>query len=297
MATYTNFNDELFSQKVLEGFVKKLALFRAFSTNFSAEAISRRGDTVLVPLIASVTATTFAGSYAVCGGALSSVTVSINKHKHAPVGQDDLTAANSSIANLERFAFQQGKGLATLVMQDILTLCTTANFSLATTALANNALADTHIRAGRLLLNQADAPDDNRVLLLDCVPYDALLGITDIRQALNTKLDGSPVQEGYVGRILGFDLGELNNLFPSGNSVMGLAAHASAIAIAMRYLQPQRPEKYDRAESLADDATGLVVGLRDHYDTNTGTRYVNLEANYGFTTGITNAARVFKQSN
>jgi hypothetical protein len=294
MATYTNFNDELFSAKALEGFVATLAPFMAFSTNFSPSA-GARGDTVLVPLIASITATTFNGSYAVCGGSLSSVTVTINKHKVAAVGQDDLTAANSSIANLERFAFQQGSGLATLVMQDILSLCTTANFGSAT-AVASTALAIADIRKARLALNQANAPYRDRVLMLDCVPFDSLLAITNFVQAYMTRIDDKVLQEGYIGRALGFNLAEINSLFPSGNSVMGLAAHPSSIAIAMRYLQPQRPDRYDRAEPIGDPTTGAVIGLRDHYDTNTGSRYVNLECNYGYSVGISNGARLIKQT-
>lgn len=294
MATYTNFNDEIFAQSALEGFTKTLAPFNLFSTNFSP-ASATRGDTVLVPLIASVTATTFNGSYAVCGGSLSAVTVTINRHKHAYVGQDDLTAANSSIAQLERFAFQQGAGLATLVMQDILTLCTTANFALAT-AVASTALDIPQLRRARLLLNQADAPIMPRALLLDCVPFDALLAVTNFVQAYLTKIDDQVLQDGYIGKALGFKLAEINSLFPSGNSVMGFAAHASAIAIAMRYLQPQRPDRYDRAQAISDPDTGLTIGLRDHYDPNTGTRYVNLEANYGFSVGISNGARIIKQT-
>ena len=117
-----------------------------------------------------------------CGGSLSSVTVTINRHKVAQIGQDDLTAANSSIANLQKFAFQQGAGLATLVMQDILTLCTTSNFA-QFTAVAAASVDIPQLRRARLLLNQADVPATNRLMLLDCVPMDALFGITNFLTA------------------------------------------------------------------------------------------------------------------
>ena len=52
---------------------------------------------------------------------------------------------------------------------------------------------------------------------------------------------------------------------------------------------------YLRAEPLTDPDTGLTIGLRDHYDNNTGTRYVNLECNYGYSKGITDGLRVLKR--
>jgi len=37
------------------------------------------------------------------------------------------------------------------------------------------------------------------------------------------------------------------------------------------------------------------MGLRDHYDNNTGARYLNLEANYGYAVGLTYAGVVLKR--
>src|SRR5439155_2757547 len=126
---------------------------------------------VLVPLVAAMTATTFGGSYAICAGTKTVVTISISRHKHVPVGQNDLDAANSSVASLESFAFQQGRALAQAVLEDIFTLVTTANFGLAT-AVASTALDVPQLRAGRLALNQANAPKSPRAALIDSVGLD-----------------------------------------------------------------------------------------------------------------------------
>lgn len=294
MATYTNLDNEIFSQKALEGFVKELAPLMAFSTNFSAATIAQKGDTVLVPLVASLTATTFGGSYAICGGSQSAITVSINRHKHVPIGQTDLTAASSSVASLEAFAFQQGRALAQAVIEDIFTLLTTANFGLAT-AVASTALDVPQIRRARLLLNQANAPKEPRALILDCVPFDALLSVTNFVQAYMFQ-DNGVLADGRVKRALGFDLWEVNDCFGAVNSVMGFAGHAQAIAVAMRYLAPQSGNTYSDARAVTDPDTGLTFGLRDHFDNNTGTRYINIEANYGYSVGISNGARLLKRT-
>jgi len=292
MATYTNFNNEIFSQKALEGFVMELMPFAGFSTNFSADPV-QKGDTVLVPLIGGLTATTFSGSYAVSGGTMTAVTVTINAHKIVPVGQDDITAANSSMANLGKFAYQQGAALATLILRDVFALAVSSNFA-QITEIAPTAMDVAQIRATRLALNQANCPRTPRNLVLDSIPYDALLGVTNFVQA-HMFGDRVAIAEGNVPRALGFDLYELNAPFLS-VSVMGLAAHASAIAIAMRYLQPQSPERYDYAAPVTDPGTGLTFGVRSHYDPNTGTYYTNLEANYGCSVGITNAGRTLRST-
>lgn len=293
MATYTNLDNEIFSNAALETFLKTLLPFNAFSSNFSPDPV-QKGATVLVPLIASLTATTFGGSYAICGGSQSVVTVSINRHKHVPIGQNDLDAANSSRASLESFAAQQGRALALAVLQDVFTLCTTANFSLAT-AIGSTALDVPQLRATRLALNQNDVPADPRSLILDCVPMDALLSVTNFVQAQMFR-DQGVLADGKVGRALGFGMYELNNLFPSTGSVMGFAAHASAIAIAMRYLAPQAGNSYSDARAVTDPGTGITIGLRDHFDNNTGTRYLNLEANYGYSVGLSTGGRLLKRT-
>lgn len=292
MATYTNLDDELFAQSALEAFVKVLTPLRAFSTNFSASPGSK-GASVLVPVVSNLTATTFGGSYAVCNGTKTVVTVSLTGHKFIAVGQDDITAANSSASSLESFGRQQGAALATLVMQDILSLITTANFSLAT-AVSSTALDVPQIRATRLLMNQNDVPMEPRSCLLDCTPMDSLLSVSNFVQAY-AFADNQVLQEGRVRRALGFDLYELNNLFASGASVMGFACHPNAIAIAMRYLQPQSGNTYEAAGPVTDPETGLTLGLRKFYDNATGTRYIAMEANYGYAKGLSTGGRVLKR--
>jgi hypothetical protein len=292
MATYTNLDNEIFARNALEGFVYTLTPLAAFSTNFSDDALQKGGN-VLVPLIGSITATTFS-AYNACGGSMSVITVALTNHKVAQVGQSDITAHTSSVAQLERFAFQQGAGLATLVLQDILKLCTTANYASAT-AVTSTTMDVAQIRKARITLNQANCPMTARSLILDCVPYDALLGVTNFVQA-HMYGDRVAIASGTVPRALGFDLYETNNLFPSGNSVMGLAVHPSAVAVAMRYLAPQPGNKYLDARPVTDPQTGMTIGLRDHYDENTGTRYVNLECVYGYSAGITSGACVIKRT-
>lgn len=291
--TLTNLDEEIFINAALQGFVATLVPLEAFSTNLSDEIVSRHGDTVLVPLIGTLVATTFGGAYNVSGGTASVITVSINKHKHVPVSETDLTAASTSVTSLEDQGYQAGAALGLMVFQEIMSLVTTLNFSLATrVSIVDFGMAQ--IRAGRLQLGKSKVPMVGRSIILDVDPFDNLLGISNFLQAQLAGSDAT-LREGQIGRVLGLDVYETNGL-PGTASVMGFIGHKSAIAVAMRYLAPQDPSAYAEAKAVTDPETGMTFGYRKHYDPNTGVMYINLEANFGFSVGISNGARVLNRA-
>jgi hypothetical protein len=295
MASYTNLNLARLANASLEAFVKTLAPLNSFSTSYSPEEMGRaNGNIVLVPLVAALTGTTFGGTYAVCGGTKSVITVTINRHKVVHIGQQDLDARNNSDSALESFFYQQGAALAQTVFEDVLTLVTTANFASAGTT-TSTFLDLTQLRAARLALNQANVPAIQRNALIDAVGMDALLGVTNFVQAQMFK-DMGVLYNGAVTHALGFDFFELNSSFVAANSVNGFIAQASAIAVGMRYLAPQDGNTYLTAQAMSDDRTGATFGIRDFYDNATGTRYIALECNYGYSAGLTQAGRIIKRT-
>ncbi len=292
MATYTNLNNEIFARNAIQGLCSILFPLSKLAHNFSPDS-GQKGDQVLVPLISTLTATTFS-AYNICNGTKTVATINLNKHKHIAVGQRDITYHSSSESDLKSFSYQMGKALGTLVLTDILSLVTTANFTAAgTTTLASFDVYQ--MRAARLALNKANAPIMPRTTFLDCDPYDVLLGITNFVQA-QMFADNQVLKEGRIGRALGTDLIEINNLFASGASVMAFMAHPDAIAVAMRYVEPQAGNKYSNLQRIEDPETGLVIGLREHYDENVGEAYINLECLYGYTVGLTNCGRILKRA-
>lgn len=291
MATYTNLNIPRIGDKMLEGFVKELAALSAFSTRYEpSPAGKHQGNSLLVPLIGSLSATTFNNNYAISGGTKSVVTVTIDKHRIVHIGQSDLDALNNSDARLDAFFFQAGAALGQSVVEDVLTLVTTANFT-RVTSVASTALDLPQLRAARLALNQANAPKLARFGLIDAVGYDALLGVTNVLQA-HMAGDSKALREGSVGRLLNLDLWELNSSFTSTASVNAFIGQGSAIAVAMRYVAPQNPSAYDMAEVFTHPDSGATFGLRKIYDPLTGMDYMSIECNWGKSVGISNAARI-----
>lgn len=296
MASYTNLNIPRIGDQMLQGFVKQLAVLAAFSTRYEPTPSGKnQGNTILVPLVGSLSATTYNGSYAISGGTMSVVTVTIDKHHVVHIGQNDLDAMNNSEAKLDNYFFQAGAALGQRVVEDVLTLVTTSNFA-SVTAVASTALDLPQLRAARLALNQANVRGLARFGLIDCVGYDALLGVTNFIQAYASADGGAAQREGSVGRKLGFDLYELNSMFTSANSVNAFLGQASAIAIAMRYVAPQKPEAYDMAQMFTDPASGATFGLRSIYDPLTALDYMAIECNWGKSVGLTQAARIIKRT-
>ena len=66
----------------------------------------------------------------------------------------------------------------------------------------------------------------------------------------------------------------------NGENLAGFVAHPSAMAVAMRYLQPIA--NYDEAGAVTDPVTGLTFGYLRFTDTSANKVFITLEALYGY---------------
>jgi hypothetical protein len=93
-----------------------------------------------------------------------------------------------------------------------------------------------------------------------------------------------------VKRIAGFNLHE-TTLIPSDHAekLVGFAVHSSAVAVAMRYLQPVAD--YQESGAVTDPATGMTFGYLRFTDTRANKIFVTLECLYGFAPAKTDALK------
>lgn len=286
MATLTNVNDKIIAQKALQGLCDFLSPLSAFSTSFSEET-SNKGDTVIVPLVGTLSATTFNQNYEVGGGTLTAVTVSINQHKIVPLSLTDVQFANSSVAQIEKWGYQAGQALGNQIISSVWTLITSgapAYFATGYTYPVASWNASRLVTV-RQALTVAKVPMDNRTLFLDPTSYGQML--TDTSVAYSSYYGANKaIVEGQVPRVYGFDIRE-SNLIPTTDTMYGFAVHPSALAVAVRALAPQAPSEYLSAGIVSQPETGMSIGFRKHYSVSTGTLHMNFEALYGSTAGIT----------
>ena len=189
--------------------------------------------------------------------------ISLDKHEVVSWSLTDKELVDNPQVNLERFARQKGFQLGKKVLQDILSLVTASNYGDTEgtdklTSSAANFDSDDVVDLSTYC-DAKDFPEMDRSLILSPAYHAA------IRKAMN---DAS---------IFGSDV------------VVGMAIHANAILVAMRYLAPQPGIPYTSAEAITDAETGFTFGFREWGDPNTGAMKRVLECVYGRRTGNTSA--------
>ena len=303
MASITGLNDDIISSAALKAFVDSLHPLSAFSVNYNAEA-ARKGEVVSIPLISSITATTFANTYEGADGdvTLTAREVTIDKHFLSTVDFTDTQWSKSSALTpqmLAQIGAEQGRAVAQAFISGAWAMITTANYGAIATSSTIASFGLNQVRKARLELTKAKAPTNDRSLFLDPDFYDGLLSDSNnILSNLNFGPEG--IREGSISRIAGMDVYE-STLIPatsvgSGITLAGFAVHPSAIAVAVRTLAPQAPSEYLEARTIVDPVSGIGLGYRRHYNTANGTHFLNFEVVGGYTFGITAGLKILGRS-
>ena len=280
--TLTNVKDIKVAQSALAPWMHSLLPLRAFSSNFSP-APADRLDTVRVPLIGAPSASSdFAGDYtANADSTVTVVPVVLDRHKYKTVhmtARENIETALPLLENLVGSAIRQ---LAYDVLQDIFTEITAANYG-APVVPAFAATACDYAKIIEIREGCADVkmPPEMRSLILDDAYFSNLLADDVVAKSFILPLAQPGVIEARINRIAGFDMYETTVLPDNGENLVGMAAHPSGLAVAMRYLTPVA--NYDEAGAVTDPQTGLTFGYLRHTDTRANKVYITVECLYGF---------------
>jgi len=283
-----NIQDVRIADVFLEAFVAALMPLRAFSTDFSSEFIER-GKTVHVPLIGAANKSyDFGGSYSQNADSnVDGIPVQLTRHKVQSLHLTDKEFSESSVISLERLAQSKARQLAQDVLTDLWGAVTVGNYGdPALPALAASAFDSSKVLKVREACAAVNMPVTDRALILDDAYYSALLGDSKVSQHYLMQVSQPSFQEARVPRIYGFDVYETTIMPDNGEKLVGFAAHPRGLAVAMRYLQPLRPESYLEAGPVTDPSTGITVGYRRFYDNDSGKEIAAFECIYGFTPAI-----------
>ena len=290
--TLTNVKDIKVAQRALMPFMANLQPVTAFSTDFSPMPADKL-DTVRVPLVgAPSTSSDFAGDYSAnADSTVTVVPITLNRHKYKTVHVTARESAETSLNALEALVEAAAQQLAQDVLVDIFSCITLANFGApGITALAATAFDYKKVLSLREACGNAKMPPNPRSLVLDSGYYTNMLADDVVAKSFNLNLNAPAVTEGMVKRIAGFNLHE-TTLIPSDHAekLVGFAAHSSAVAVAMRYLQPVAD--YQQAGAVTDPQTGMTFGYLRFTDTRANKIFVTLECLYGFAPAKTDALK------
>lgn len=278
--TITDLKDVRISQNALLPWMTELMPLSAFSTNFGPDAADK-GDTVKVPIIGAPSASSdFAGDYTQGSDSeASSVPVVLNRHKFKTVHLTAKEAATTAIPLLEKLVSTAAQQLAIDVLTDILSVVKASNFAAAKEDLSVADFDYKTILQIREACNKAKMPKDQRSLILNTSLNTSLLADDIVAKSFITSLAQPGVVEARVNRIAGFNVMETDCLPDNKERLAGFVSHPSAIAVAMRYLQPIA--NYDEAGAVTDPTTGLTFGYLRFTDTSANKVFITLEALYG----------------
>lgn len=296
-----NFNDKIFVQEALQQFTLSMTPINAFSRSFSGAA-SRVGDSVSVPRVEKLTATTFdyatnSGSpYEAGGGEINTITIPILQHKIVTVDITDIQSVNSSAAQIDNFARQQGKALGLLVLQTIFGAFTTVNFGAALSAVSIGVLSRLAVSGGRKEMVKRGVSMAQSSLIANPDFYQNLLDDGNISESL--KYGGAEaIREARIPRLYGMDTYEAAALPGNGLvSLAGMIVHPDALGVAIRVLQPQDTSTYLAVETAVDDETGIAMGYRRHFNPGKGRHYASFECLFGFSVGLSLGGGLFRRN-
>ncbi len=280
--TITDLKDVRISQAALLPWMKTLLPIAAFSTNCSPEPADKL-DTIKVPVIGAPSASSeFTGDYTQNSDSeASSVAVTLNRHRYKTVHLTAKEAATTAVPLLEKLVSTAAQQLAQDVLTDIFSCVTADNFGVpAVPALAPEDFSYKTIVKIREVCGKVNMPVEPRSLILDSSMYSSLLADDIVAKSFVTTVAQSGVVDARIHRMAGFDLYETNCLPDNGEALAGMAVHPSAIAVAMRYLEPVAT--YDEAGAVTDPATGLTFGYLRYTDATANKVFITLEALYGY---------------
>jgi len=287
-----NLQNNIISQSALDAFTSILTPLQAFSTSFNDEA-AERGKTISITTLATTSsAADFAGTYSDQNTTYGATQISLTNHKFVTWHVTDTEVSQSSAVELERFGYQKGSDLADAVFQNILAEVTVANYGLAAgfdgaaSTFDGDDVAD--LRQDMVDYN---CPPDQCALVLSNAYYTALLKDGDISGYFDYG-SADIIREGRIPSLFGIGyIFETGSIPGNSENLIGFIAHPSAMAVAMRYLEPTNTQEYIAANRLYDEASGMVLGYREFYEPSTGTQTAVLEAVFGKKVAISNNLR------
>lgn len=279
--TLTDLKDVRIAQAALLPWMTELMPLSVFSTNFSPSP-SDKGDTVKVPVVGAPTAASdFAGTYMQdIDSEASSVPVVLNKHKFKTVHMTAKEAATTAVPLLEKLVATAAQQLAIDVLTDIFSCVKKASFTTAADVASAEAFSYKTVLQIREACNKAKMPKAGRALVVNTSLNTALLADDIVARSFITNLAQPGVVEARINRLAGFDVYETDCVPDNGENLAGFAAHSSAVAVAMRYLQPIA--NYDEAGAVTDPVTGLTFGYLRYTDTASNKVLITLECLYGY---------------
>lgn len=270
MAAAGQFIPEIFSKEIIVARENNLVL--AGLVDRYDEEVKGAGDIIRIPNLSSITATYKVENVEVAQSATTETasSISLNKHATIRVTVDDLAAIQSHINLRQKYTTQMGKAIAKITDSDIRNLYSTFSQTVGAGATSSDLhLAKTYILEAVRKLNAANAPFEDRALIVESYGYRDLLNTDDfVRYDAVGQADGkNATVSAKIGKLYGVDVYQTEQVYALSSVAYAMLFHKTAIGLAVqKALRVQA--QYDvplLATHLVADSVYGVAELRDDH--------------------------------
>lgn len=233
--------------------------------------IRSKGDIVHVPKLSLYTASDKTSNTELPSSATteSEFTLTVNKHKGVRIVVEDIARAQSAYNLVELYSKQIGQALAKVLDTDLLSLYSGLSQTVGATASSDGGISDTNVLRAIRFLDGANAPQDNRSIIVESYGMEDLRLIDKFVRYDALGAGNMPIRDGMIGKLYGIDVFATQNVQTTsvvgGTLARGLVMHREAFAFATQ-MQP-KIEQWRNAPQLADEVIGQeLYGVAEYRD-------------------------------
>lgn len=268
---------ELWSDLVQKATEANLVAANRFMNVSGYGEIKSKGDTLHIPLLSNMSATTKTANTELPSTATTEteIQLAIDTHKGIRVTLEDIARVQSSYDMMSLYTSKIGFGLAKALDSSLLALYSGLSQTVGATAGTGSGITDTDLVRAIRFLDLADAPQRDRSFIID--PY----GIEDLRlidkftrydsiaqDGANRVVNGIGAN-GLFGSVYGVPVYVTTNLQTTsviaGTLSRGLMVHKEAFIHAEQV--DKKMEHWRNAPQLADELIGqMLYGVKEYRD-------------------------------
>lgn len=233
--------------------------------------IRSKGDIVHVPKLSLYTASDKTSNTELPASATteSEFTLTVNKHKGVRITVEDIARAQSAYPLVELYSKRIGQALAKVLDTDILSLYSGLSQTVGATASSDGGISDTNVLRAIRFLDGANAPQDNRSIIVESYGMEDLRLIDKFVRYDALGNGNIPIRDGMIGKLYGIDVFASENVQTTsvvgGTLARGLVMHREAFAYATQ-VSP-KIEQWRNAPQLADEVIGQeLYGVAEYRD-------------------------------
>lgn len=260
--TLTAHQATIVAMEALRVLRKELVLVKRVRKDYSAE-VAQHGKVVTIPKFGSLSANdkTLGSNVTVQDATSTSVNVTLNKHKEATFIIDDFDRAIARNDLLAGYMNSAMAAVAEKVEDDLFALYSGLSGSIGT---GGTDLTAAVVRLARKTLMDNKAPRADRTLAISTKDVSALLAAdSQFLASYNNTSDKTKLEEGIIGRYMGFDVME-SQAVPvvagSPDVTHNIAFHKDAFALVTRPLDAAVPEGMGVVvQNVTDPESGLAI--------------------------------------